>query len=58
MGKKEYKIIVSRTACLKKKKNWAPQTAEFMAYFPALCCFDILDWGCIFWVNCLHPYAT
>lgn len=42
MGMKEYKITVSRTACLKKKKNWVPQTAEFMAYFPALCCFDIL----------------
>lgn len=37
---KEYKITVSRTACLKKKKIWAPRTAE--AYFPALCCFDIL----------------
>lgn len=51
MGMKDYKIIC-RTACLfKKKKTWAPQTAEFMT--SALDCFDILGYSCF-----LHFYAT
>lgn len=34
MGMKDYKITISQIACLKKKKKtWAPQTAECMAYF-------------------------
>lgn len=41
MGMKDYEITVSRTACLKKNETWAPQT-EFMAYFSALYCFDVL----------------
>lgn len=51
---KDYEITVSRTACLKKNETWAPQT-EFMAYFSALYCFDVLGLRFFFFV---HIYAT
>lgn len=49
---KDYKM----TACLKKKRNVAPQPAEFLASISARYCFDIwgLGYSCFIF---LHFYA-
>lgn len=52
MAMKDYKM----TACLKKKRNVAPQPAEFLASISARYCFDIwgLGYSCFIF---LHFYA-